>query len=276
MHESKNKLLWIVQLLTVIAVCWLYNYYGITDKSPLVVITVYLIIALPMFWSWRNAKIEFIKRCILAVPFALSLAIIAKLAGFETGFSICLSIALFIILLFKTGNWKMHFAIIYPTALLLTFLLVYVGRGDRTIYKAYIVAAIGIPVIMFHVAYSSAVARKEPIKISSLFAKSIKFAVVLILTLYLLLWSLKLCRHYNLGFPVSFSISVLITAGFLGFCKFFNIKSPADLSMLERKTKKAKQGGVCECCGKTGIRQELLFKINSGQRVCVDCLKDME
>jgi len=32
----------------------------------------------------------------------------------------------------------------------------------------------------------------------------------------------------------------------------------------------------CSGCGKDDIPQELLFKIDSGQRLCADCLKEME
>ena len=32
---------------------------------------------------------------------------------------------------------------------------------------------------------------------------------------------------------------------------------------------------VCECCGKDGFSEKQLFRIDSGQMVCPDCLREM-
>jgi len=106
--------------------------------------------------------------------------------------------------------------------------------------------------------------------------RSIKFASILILFLVLFTISQILCRHFHVEFWISFIVSVMISLGFLGFCHLFNITNLVRPDMPKKRVGKANHTGECECCGKTGIPQELLFKINSGQLVCAACLKNME
>jgi hypothetical protein len=275
MDAAKSKLLWLVELLILTAICGIYRYFGIPAKSLPTVFTIYLVVAVPMLWSWRNAKTELIKRCILAVPFVISLIIIGKLFGFGTLFSVYIGMLLLLCLLIKTDNWKLHLIITFTTSLVLTFLNVYLGYGAPTQYKPFIISAVAIPIGTFYLAYLSAIVSKEPVKFRRLFANSIKFAIALLSMLYLLVLSWQLCRHYNISFAISFGISALIALGFLGFCRLFNIKHPAASDIQESNLKKTKRTNECECCGKAGLPQELLFKIDSGQRVCADCLKNM-
>ena len=169
----------------------------------------------------------------------------------------------------------MHFAITFTVTIISICLLLYLGHGAYNKYKLYIIPGIAIPLLTFYMAYLNDITSKELMDFRQLFMKSIKFAIALLLAFYSLLLSDQLCEHYHVSFAISFGISILIALGFLGFCKLFNIKHPVASDASENITN-AKLVGECECCGKMGIPQELLFKIDSKQRVCAGCLVKME
>jgi len=64
-----------------------------------------------LLWSWRNKKTDFIKRCILAVPFGPLFFIVSRIIGFDMVLSIYAGILIFLFLVVKTANWKQHFFI---------------------------------------------------------------------------------------------------------------------------------------------------------------------
>ncbi len=59
--------------------------------------------------------------------------------------------------------------------------------------------------------------------------KSVKWAGALLLLLIVFTTSQILCKHFHIGFWVSFGVSVLISLGFLGCCFLFNVKHPSSL-----------------------------------------------
>lgn len=281
MDAMKSKLIWLVGLLILTAICGIYKHFGIPEKSPLVFFTIYIVVVVPMLllWWW-NAKIELIKRGVLAVPLVLLLITISKILGVETPFSIYTGLLLFFFLLIKADNWKVHFVITFAIAIIFTLLNAYVGhsreRGDSTLYEWFVISAIVISLGTFYIAYWSTISSKEPIKFRLIFAKSTKYAIALLLMLYLLFLSNHLCWRYNISPVISFGISGLIGLSFFVVCRLFDITPSAVANTPKSMPREANHAGECECCGKTGIHQELLFKIDSGQRVCASCLKRME
>jgi hypothetical protein len=235
---------------------------------------------------WKNYK-GLIKRCVLALPFALLAAITMKVLGFEILLSCMAGVLLFNCLLVETNNLKRHFIItlIGVTASILAVVLVsrFVdSHGDNsskgiTIAVIYLAMGCGFAVLVFYQSYCAKLGQTQKSqKLAPLAVKSIKLAATIFAAVALLAVSNILCYRYQISFAISFGISVLIALGLWGFCTLFNIKNPAFSDVAERRAKKMQQTNMCECCGKTGLTQEFLFKIDSGQQVCAGCLKRME
>ena len=222
MNVLLSKLLWLIEILVLIAILGLYKHLGIKPGHPIALGTVCLFFIIYLLWSWKN-KPEFAKRCILAAPFATLLTIVFRIVGFELVFSIYVGIATFLFLVIKTDNWKLHFSITLMTALVFTFLLVYLRHGDLNVYKAYIISGIALPFAVFFVAYVGAIDSQKTLKMRPLLGKSIKFTGVLLLSLALFFISHNLCRRYHLGLVIPFMISGLIAMGFLGVCYRFKL-----------------------------------------------------
>jgi len=68
--------------------------------------------------------------------------------------------------------------------------------------------------------------------------KSIKFAGAIFLLLVVFTASQILCKHFHIGFWISFIISVLISLGFLVCYYLFGIKNPAFSNDSTKKLKK--------------------------------------
>lgn len=254
-------------------------------------------IPLLLFYSfneWKDKR-ELLKRCILASPFALLMGVLLKVIGFEFLISCLGGALLFFALTKETTNWKRHYTITLAIAVVLSIAIAIIKDIDHVpnntsnkyiaIGKIYLVMGCAFVLLVFYEGYSTWLSRsqKEP-ALRPLAVKSIKLAGVIFLALVLLTVSNFLCEHYKIGFAISFGFSVLIALGLWGVCKLFDIKNPAFSDVAERRAKKilASDKGKttvpsgCDCCGKKDIPKEFLFKIDSGQRVCAHCLKEME
>jgi len=102
----------------------------------------------------------------------------------------------------------------------------------------YVIGGCVIAVLSFYHAYSVHSCSPKDSNLASLLLKSIKFAAALLLLLIVFTASLFLCKHFHIGFWISFMISVLISLGFLVCYYLFDIKNPAFSNDSTKKVKK--------------------------------------
>ena len=110
-------------------------------------------------------------------------------------------------------------------------------RTYITIGCAYIITGCVIAVLAFYESYCARSSRSpENPEWHTLLSKSIKFAGAIFLLLVVFTVSQILCKHFHIGFWISFIISVLVSLGFLEFCHRFNMDNL--FSIDESTTKK--------------------------------------
>jgi hypothetical protein len=94
--------------------------------------------------------------------------------------------------------------------------------------------ACGIAVLSFYEAYCVRASRSERVlELRSLIVKSMKLSGAFFLLLIVFIGSQALCDYFQLGFWISFGISILIAVVFWRFFVLFNIKHPASLDESE-------------------------------------------
>lgn len=103
---------------------------------------------------------------------------------------------------------------------------------------AYIITGLVIAVLVFYETYCARAHSQKPPELLPIVVKSVKFAGAIFLLLVIFTASQILCRHFHIGFWISFMISVLISLCFLGACYFLKIKSPALSNDPAKKIKK--------------------------------------
>ena len=92
----------------------------------------------------------------------------------------------------------------------------------------YLLYGSAFALLVFYQSYEAKLSRSQKIpKLLPIAINSLKFSVAGIIAATLLLVSHVICRRYNLGFIISFSISVLVAINFLIICKILSIKNPA-------------------------------------------------
>jgi len=208
-----------------------YRHRGIQLGDPISFGTACLFFILYLLWVWKNNKVEFIKRCILAAPFAPLLAIAFRTVGFDMVVSIYAGIAVFLLLIMKAANWKQHFLIILTTVLVLTILLTYIRHSNFNEHMTYVILVIfciALPFVVLYAAYLYPKDLQKTMELRPIAFKLVKFAGACFLALVLFIISHVICRYYQISFAISFMISVLIALGFLGLCKLFDIKHPVE------------------------------------------------
>ena len=92
---------------------------------------------------------------------------------------------------------------------------------------AYIIAGCVIAVLVFYESYYVRSRSQKKPELLPIAVKSVKFAGAIFLLLVVFTASQMLCRHFHIGFWISFMISVLISLGFLVCYYLFGIKNPA-------------------------------------------------
>lgn len=293
------RLLMLAVVFLISAIVWFYKHQGISYGDPISFGTVCLFFILYLLWRWKN-KIELIKQCILAAPFAILLTIVFKIIGFKTIISLYSGIALFLFLLVKAENRKQHFILTLTVASVLVGLITALkllgwNLYNISIYKIYIALGCTLPLLSFYTAYLAAVNVRKNIEIRPLLSKSIVFAGVAFLLFVLFTISHMLCRQYHLGLVIPFIISVLLSLGFLWVCYRFKL-SLSDSSVSNKtneitnkkfidkqkkfyafigKGEKTDKAGKCEFCGRSICSSEVSHAIKD-HTVCEQCYKKIE
>lgn len=283
--EDKNEAL-VIRSLMMIAVVMIgtivgfVRHRGIQVDEPLAFGISCSLFLLFLLWEWRNNKFEFIKRFALAVPLAIVPAIVGSIVG-DIKLSVSAGILTILFLLLKTDYWKRHCLITLTVALIFTFLLAsiqqeLVKRENWNLYKVNIIFVLGLIIGSFYAASLAAINSTNLKAAHPVAIKLLIFVGLSFLACALVLINHIVCTRCHISFAVSFGISVLIALAFWWACRLLKISNIALPDTAQTAAKRPIRPDECECCGKTGIPQELLFKISSGQRVCAVCLKEME
>ena len=103
---------------------------------------------------------------------------------------------------------------------------------------AYFLVGCIIAVLVFYESYCARSRLQQVLKFRPVAVKSVKFAGAILLLLVVFTASQMLCKHFHIGFWISFMISVLISLCFLGACYLFKIKNPAFSNDSTKKVKK--------------------------------------
>jgi hypothetical protein len=243
------------------------------------------VLLLIIFDSWKDNKKELLNRTILATPFVLLIVVLSILTLSKFNSTTIFhnntiyydfGMLSFFGLMARTNQLKRHYVITLATAVVCFIAIQIFVRSERSGWGVYIAFGCGLPAMVFYSAYCKRLYENSNVEIRPLAMESIKFAGAIFLLLVSFITALLLCDYYHLGYVIPFIISILLSLGFLGACKFFNIRDPAASGEPESRVKKTKRAGECECCGKIGLPQELLFKIDSGQRICAACLAKID
>ena len=185
-------------------------------------------------WLWRKNKTEFVKRIILAFPFALIPPVILKCFGWGTTFSFHIGMFTFLALVVKSDNWKQHFSISLIMALLFVFFVIFLREveqvGALSRYWVYLVFAFALFPFLFYIVYlGSAVSNKE-INLYSILKYSLKLSAVISAFALAFFLSLELSMYFNLSLIISLVISISISIIFLVVIKSLGIQSKPDIT----------------------------------------------
>ena len=285
-----EKILFLAAFVVAIGILKLCGYQGTNSfGDPLNKWIFLLIWIIYSIWSWKDKR-ELFKRYVLALPFSLLTVVLLSLTVLDLSSSSGMGVLMFILLTIGKENSKQYFVVRLVTgAILISLLAILITLIKNTmgmplnespksmkIYTAFVVTGLVIAALVFYETYCTLSSRSEKVsKWRPVIVRSVMFAGAISLFFAVFIISDNLCERFNIGFWISFAISVLIALGFLGVCKLFNVKHPVSYHVSKTTINKINQADVCGCCGKTGIQQEFLFKIDSGQRLCADCLKKM-
>jgi len=222
----------VITLLVFIGIIIWLGIMGIYGRSvmwgnPNAMLGLGALLLLYSFNMWRDKK-ELVKRCVLALPFALLFIILLKVSGFRI-LGCCLSgLLLFYTLIIEAKNVKLHYVITLASALILLVLSVLFKEAAMSYQSLYLLYGSAFALLVFYQSYEAKLSRSQKIpKLLPIAINSLKFSVAGIIAATLLLVSHVICRRYNLGFIISFSISVLVAINFLIICKILSIKNPA-------------------------------------------------
>ena len=249
-----------------------------------------------ILYVWKSDTPELLRRLIRAIPFVLMFLVLIKATGIKIFWSIALGVMLCLFLLFKTPNWKKHFlALLTPAFLSLIFLKFFIipfhESQDISFAKPILLGVGFVLLYSFPALYLSKLGPTKTPDLKPILVRSIKFdvAVSLFFAAFLFLNGPGNRLSLSPSSPVRLLMSIFLSILFLFICYKFDIllvertKTSKKRNMLSERWEelnnsadKTKPNGVCECCGKTGLPQELLFKIDSGQRVCAACLAKMD
>ena len=190
-----------------------------------------------LLYSWKSDMHTFLKRFLFSIPFALCLLIFIHVMGYGNSRTMIAGLFVSLLLLFKTPDWKRHYAAIlipfFIFIILLKFVvlpLLYLSKSTEGSPLRVAVAFTSVtPILSFSMLYISKLLYKSAIEWRAILIRSIKFsiAVSVFFTMYLILT--------NVGNQVSLSLPVQLLLNTLLSISFLVIGYKFDLLLVERK-----------------------------------------
>jgi len=285
--------------------------YRIRDRGdPAFIWIIFIVHIGNLLYNWKDKR-ALLKRCIFASLFASLMAGILVPTTIRPNSFWFIGNFIFIVLTWEEDSSKQSFIVTLVTVTILVTLLGFWGislKSMRTppqtdsiekpmsseiaMWCSIIIAGCIMVVWCFYGYYHNQLSRtqKTP-QWRPLLVKSIKRAGALFLPVLVFFISQMVCEHYDASLTISLMVSSLIPLCFivvwykLGWFSDKNStenesKESGHEGLLDNSKKKVSskksRAGICDCCGKDEIPQEMLFKIDSGQQLCAACLKEMD
>ena len=193
-----------------------------------------------LLYSWKSNMSEFLKRLLLAVPFALMLSIFIKIMRFPSRVIIVVGLLTYILLLFKTPNWKQHFsAILIPASIFIIvskFVLSPLPDLDKPMSSALLRAIFSIacimPILCFFSLYMYKLVYTDTLNLRVILIRAVKSSIAVILFCAIFFILNAICDQLGISFLIQFMAYSVLTIFFLVIVHIF------DLSLIEREKKK--------------------------------------
>lgn len=199
-----------------------------------------------MFYLWRADLAGFLKRVLIAVPFALTFAIFMIMVT-RTLVSILFGLPMYGLLLFKTPSWKQHFSVTLVLASILVVALKFsysmlnpLIPQEMWLYQNFFPMVSIVFIGFFYGLYLRKVGDGETIDLHAIFIRILKFVAVF--SFYTAAWLTlqQFDERYRISLSTNLIASGVLTIVFLVICYLF------DLFPIERKKKTKKKSKLDE------------------------------
>ncbi len=190
-----------------------------------------------LLYSWKSDMHTFLKRILISIPFALILLVFIQVMGYGKQMTMLSVFLISLFLLFKTSDWKRHYAAIlipmFVFIILLKFVVLPLVDITKSTEGSVLRIAIAItsvaPILSFSSLYISKLVYTSTIDFKAIIIRSIKFSVVVsvFITMYFILNNIG--NRVSLSLPIQLLLNTLLAASFLALCYKY------DLLLIERK-----------------------------------------
>ena len=199
-----------------------------------------------MFYLWRADLAGFLKRVLIAVPFALTFAIFMIMVT-RTLVSILFGLPMYGLLLFKTPSWKQHFSVTLILASILAVALKFSYAmlnppipQETSIYRNFFHMASIVFAAFFYGIYLRRVRECKTVDLRGVLIRTLKSGIAF--SLYTVAWLTlqQFDESYQISLPTNLTISSVLLIVFLAIVYYF------DLMPIERKKKTKKKSKLDE------------------------------
>ena len=199
-----------------------------------------------MLYLWRPDLSGFLKRVLVAIPFALLFAVFMIILTGTLATSV-FALSVYLFLLYKTPNWKQHFSVTLILASILAVALKFsyamlnpLIPKEVSIYRNFFHMVSIVFVVFFYGSYLRKVKDGETVNLRVILIRMVKFITVF--SLYTAAWlSLQhLSNRYRISLSINLIVSSVLTIVFLAIIYLF------DLMPIERKKKTKKKSKLDE------------------------------
>lgn len=207
----------------------------------MVCVTVTFWLGYMLYW-WRADLSGFLKRVLIAIPFALLFAVFMIILTRTLAISV-FALSVYLFLLYKTPSWKQHFSITLVLASILAVALKFsyailnpLIPQEMSIYRNFFYMVSIVFVVFFYGIYLRKVKDGETVDLHVILTRMLKFITAF--SLYTAAWLTlqQFGERYGISLSTNLMISSVLTIVFLVAIYLFN------LMPIERKKKKSKLG----------------------------------
>jgi len=205
----------------------------------MVCVTVIFWLGYMLYW-WRADLSGFLKRVLIAIPFALLFAVFLIILTGTLAISF-FAISVYFFLTYKTPSWKQHFSVTLILASILAVALKFsyailnpLIPQEMSIYRNFFYMVSIVFVVFFYGIYLRKVKDGETVDLRVILIRMLKFITVF--SLYTAAWLTlqQFGERYGISLSINSIVSCVLTIVFLGICYLF------DILPIERKKKKSK------------------------------------
>jgi hypothetical protein len=193
-----------------------------------------------MLYLWRADLAGFLKRVLIAIPFALIFAIFVIIVTRTLAISV-FALSVYLFLLYKTPSWKQHFSVTLILASILAVALKFsyavldsLITKEMSIYRNFFPMASIVFIGFFYGLYLLKVKDGETVDLRAVLIRTLKSAGAFCLYFAVWLTLQEFSKRYRISLSINLIVSGVLTIVFLVICYLF------DLMPIERKKKKSK------------------------------------